>query len=48
MIYDPAKVTTDLDFEEGTLRVVKDSGYTVYLLVDDRNEKIHVINVIEN
>lgn len=48
MIFDPAKVTTDLDFVEGTLRVVKDSGYTVYLIVDSETGKIHVINVIEN
>lgn len=48
MIFDPAKVSTDLDFVDGTLRVVKDSGYTVYLIVDSDTEKIHVINVIEN
>lgn len=48
MIYDPAKMATDLDFVEGLLRVVKDSDYTVYLLVEDHNEKIYVINVIEN
>ncbi|MED4523585.1 hypothetical protein P9257_05025 [Bacillus velezensis] len=48
MTYDPANVTTDLDFVEGMLRVVKDSDYTVYLLVDSETGKIHVINVIEN
>lgn len=48
MIFDPAKVSTDLDFVEGTLRVVKDSDYTVYLIVDSETGKIHVINVIEN
>ncbi|WP_157841387.1 hypothetical protein [Bacillus siamensis] len=48
MTYDPAKVTTDLDFVDGMLRVVKDSGYTVYLIVDRDTGKIHVINVIEN
>lgn len=48
MIYDPAKMTTDLDFVEGMLRVVKDSDYTVYLLVESDTRKIHVINVIEN
>lgn len=48
MTYDPANVTTDLDFIDGTLRVVKDSDYTVYLIVDSDTEKIHVINVIEN
>lgn len=48
MIYDPAKINTDLDFVEGMLRVVKGSDYTVYLIVDSSTGKIHVINVIEN
>lgn len=48
MTYDPARVTTDLDFVEGMLHVVKGDEYTVYLLVDKHNGNIHVVNVIEN
>ncbi len=48
MTYDPAGVTTDLDFVEGMMRVLKTSEFTIYLLVDKLNGNIHVVNVIEN
>jgi hypothetical protein len=46
MKYTPTYDRWDLDWQQLTIRVVEDSGITVYLGID-ANNKVYVLNVIE-
>lgn len=49
MVFNPLKVYTnkcDLDWTEGTLRIVQDSGYTIYL-IEEKNGNCLVLNILK-
>lgn len=47
MNFDPTTIETDLDYKDGTLRVIEGDEAIVYVLVERGSEKAHVINIVE-
>lgn len=47
MNFDPTNIETDLDYKDGTLRVIEGADAIVYVLVEHGSHKAHVINIVE-